>query len=217
MELCPVWSSHPYSHDASVHCSYLIKRRDYIFIRCRLYTYSIYTIRCVWVSVRVPGRCPTVWLCSVAATPSSRGCSSSGKQTGGTPPRSAACGGAQSLSKNNSHGLKNTFQTHSGRLQLKAAWSLNNNRVRNKCVILSRFLFLLITAVVAATNVPHVPSPHYRDVITGLSEPSEESYTAHRVDSRQRVRDWRSHVMFLCFNVRKRAKKKKKNTSKALL
>lgn len=49
--------------------------------------------------VCVPGRCPTVWLCSAAAALSSKGCSSSGRQTAGTPPRTAACGGAPTLSK----------------------------------------------------------------------------------------------------------------------
>lgn len=53
----------------------------------------------VHVRVCVPGRCPTVWLCSAAAAPSSKDCSSSGRQTAGTPPRTAACGGAPTLSK----------------------------------------------------------------------------------------------------------------------
>lgn len=57
------------------------------------------TRMCVRACVCVPGRCPTVWLCSAAATPSSKGCSSSGRQTAGTPPRTAACGGAPTLSK----------------------------------------------------------------------------------------------------------------------
>lgn len=90
--------------------------------------------------------------------------------------------------------LKNTFQTHLGRLQLKPARSLNNNGVGNRRVILSRFLSLLITAVVAVTNVPHVPSPpsqrrNYRALRT-----SGKLHGTLTADSRWRVRDWRSHV-----------------------
>lgn len=54
---------------------------------------------CLCVNVRVPGRCPTVGWCSVAAAPSSGGCSSSGRRTAGIPPRSDACGGARTLPK----------------------------------------------------------------------------------------------------------------------
>lgn len=72
-----------------------------IFINQMCYPWSTCVCANVQVHVRVcvPGRCPTVWLCSAAAVPSSKDCSSSGRQTAGTPPRTAACGGAPTLSK----------------------------------------------------------------------------------------------------------------------
>lgn len=128
--------------------------------------------------------------------------------------------------------LKNTFQTHSGRLQLKPARSLNNNGVGNRRVILSRFLSPLITAVVAVTNVPHVPSPplqrrNYRALRT--SGKLHGTLTADsRVEGARLEKPcdpgsvFKMHVgifaslnaevihMILCFNVGKRAKKTQK-------
>lgn len=114
---------------------------------------------CVCVRVSVPGRCPTVWLCSAAAAPSSKGCSSSGRQTAGTPPRTAACGGAPTLSKQCSwlttNNTRQTQKQERGRWENKVStlfiyiYILDDDEGRVFCVnrtTLMRFLCVSLDA-----------------------------------------------------------------------
>lgn len=119
-------------------------------------TESTHSMTEAFLYVCVPGRCPTVWLCSATAAPSSRGCSSSGRQTEGTPPRTAACGGAQTLSREHS-ALKTEQMRIRSQTQIKfpRLVFLRDHVIITATAAIASADRFLITSAASVTTIPH--------------------------------------------------------------